>query len=211
MTRAVKCSPAVGAAAESGAPVAYSVWYRLGSASASWMYGGSGASPAASIAASASSASNVTQRPPGCAPEGPITVACRCSPMRMTAPGAARSSRPCKAEIRALRSSLEHEELDLAPVSIDPAKARISYARLVGDQQVARPQQSRQLDEPPILELAVLADEQQTRRIALGERLLRDPLGRERVVEVGSPQRSKSAVCASAAPYAPAGTGSPRC
>ena len=43
----MKCSPAVGAAAEP-ASRAYTVWYRDGSASGSTMYGGSGVSPAGS-------------------------------------------------------------------------------------------------------------------------------------------------------------------
>jgi hypothetical protein len=47
---------------------------------------------------------------------------------------------------------------------------------------------------------AVAGQHQQARRVALGERLLRDPLGRKLVVEVGDLQNSF--FCGPAAPFA---------
>src|SRR5580692_11304473 len=122
------------------------------------MYGGSGAAPSRSMAASGSSASNVTIRPPRC------------------------------------------DEETSAP-----------DARLVDDEEITGPQEPGQLAEGAILEPALGREDKQSRCVAFCQRLLRDPLRGERVVEVGGPQRSKSAVCASAAPGAPAGTDRPRC
>ena len=59
----VKCSPAVGAAAESGSPVAYVVWYRSGSRNSRMDVGRQRRDADRSIAASASAASNVDDPP----------------------------------------------------------------------------------------------------------------------------------------------------
>ena len=62
------------------------------------MYGGSGAVPGGlDRGVGVLGISNVTQRPPGCAPDGPITVASSWSPpMRMTAPGVASRAGPAR-------------------------------------------------------------------------------------------------------------------
>ena len=131
--------------------------------------------------------------------------------MPMTAPGDASRAGRARHWYSPPGSRASTSKLDLAPGRVDAVEPRAPDPRLVDDQEVARAQQPGQLEERPVLEPPSGAQVQQARRVALGEGLLRDPLRRERVVEVGGPQRSKSAVCASAAPGAPAGTERPRC
>src|SRR5580704_330327 len=105
----------------------------------------------------------------------------------------------------------QHEQLDVASRAVDAIKPRPPDPRVVDDQEIARTEQLGQVAKLEVLEAALREDVEQPGCVAFRKGLLGDPLHRERVVEVGGPQRSKSAVCASAAPGAPAGTGSPRC
>ena len=71
----------------------------------------------------------------------------------------------------------------------------------VHDEQVAGSEQLRQVAKHLVANRAALAVEhQQTGGVALGKGLLRDPLGRELVVEVGGPQNSF--FCGAVAPFA---------
>src|SRR5262245_52855673 len=143
------------------------------------MYGGSGASPSWSSSASGPTPSGVASASRTAPPGKTATT--------RAATGPKSSSRPTASLPRAFTSAVgapsQEQRLGAPAAALPAAQLGRHHARVVHDEQVLGARRVRQLREAQLGERAGPAlQHQEPRRVAGRARLLRDPLGRQRVV-----------------------------
>ena len=164
------------------------VWYLSASSSGAWMYGGSGVSPAF--------VQKLEQRRGGEAGEQPAAVAQW--PVAAQRPHAGAlagqhlsGTRPAAQEplpglaVATRTPQVQKQHFDASPVGAPKEAACREHARIVAHEHVAWAQQGRQIAERTILPAPGGAmEDQETRGVARFERLLRDKLRRQLVVQI---------------------------